>query len=352
MGIGATTAWNTYIQQLLDVESSSAVTTYREGIAKTLASEEPVFAFLNKRPHKTHNGGGNITFNFRTGYPEAQAIQNNQTITPIKDNYIKHGVLPMAMYNITIDYNLTDIMINSGDRLYDYVTQKIDEAKIGMGRTLGKEFFGTGTTDAEGNALTNASAVHIIGTGIASTGGFCPTTTTSGTYAGYTRTSSTLHFNNQAATTGGSGVASIQLTMINELISKVSLPGLTTGLITCSKAAFRELQKKAAAAGYDTAPSGEVADLGFGENIKFGSAVVIPSLALTSAAEGGFASADVKRMYGFCLESIDIYDDPGINMAMGGLIELDNANVYRRKLNHAICVVCNNPARNWVLSWS
>jgi hypothetical protein len=343
-------AKKTYIDQLDEIEASSAFATLVAGIQKTFSTISPTLNLLNQKAQVPYEGGGLMKFTLETGVPAAQYTSGNKTFTPVQTEALKFGYIPMAMMVLAISYNLEQICYNGGKgKLWDYVKRQVDLARLGFGKTIGFHIFGDGTNDPDGVALDPSILPSEVIQGF---GLMLPTTQTSGSYAGTTRSASTTWFNHNVKNITGA-IGAVQLTDIEEVISKCALDGKTIDAIPMSKKAFRAMKQKVRAEQKGIERDQKAVDLGITDNISFSGAVMYADPALTATSENGWASADAKVMYFLNLkDAVSLYYDPSLNMQIGDRLENQNNNVYVRKINHGTQLVGYNPHLCGRLDWT
>ena len=347
-------AKQTYIQQLDEIESSSAFATLITGLQKTYSVTSPFYAMLQSKVSTPYEGGGLMKFQFDTDYMDAQFFAGNSTLTVQQIEALKNGSIQMAMLNATISYNLDQLRYNSGKgQLWDYVKRQLAKGDEAIKRKAAWSTFADGTNDLDGNALTPVAGIPVIqGLGL-----ILPNSNTSGSYAGITRTATAypLAGNTQwfkhAVLQIASG-ADLALTDFDTVLAECSLDGKRPDMIVMSNEEFLVAKKIARAEKY-LEPNQALVDLGYPNNIDFGGITIVGEPALSSVAYGGFCTTAQKVIYLLNIkDSFKLFYDPGMNMMVGDRLEHFESNSYIRKINHGVQPVCYNPRLNGMIYWS
>jgi len=347
--------FTTYLAALDTVQLSGPVFHLIKKLSDGVFEEDPGMAYMNTNAKKSWSGGGGaLTFNIRSAEQRGKSFIRGDTLPTTKIETKKPGVLMRAYYENHVAYYRTDLKENAAGegKMQSYVADQIEGAREGIAAQMGLEFYGNGTLDADGVAVSGSAP--LVGLhGCLEDYDKLAAAAPAAAYAGITRSATTLYFNNQSILLGSAPSAGgLTATAMMQMTTMCTHGSKSPDVWVVSDDVFWEIWKIAKLERWP-AYTDKTSEIGGPMYIEFRGAKIFPSKFLTRKIYGGLLTNEHKRMY--CLNTKDGFEfhvDPSDDMVLEKAITpVDQASYVQRMFWNGQ-LACTCPRLSGTIYWA
>jgi len=252
-------------------------------------SEEYPFTRLLTEKCKTAWGNNSLAqFRVRTADIRPSGYYRFSSLNRSVPDGIKSMTVPRSFLHCGIHYSRTDMIENRGpDTFVGYISDAIEQCRIGTAAGMELRLLGNGTTDANGDTMTDERVIYGAQYVVTSSG-------TGDTIYGQARADATPWFNSFA--TDITSVNGITFEKVDQMFNKTTHgKGLGPNLVMFSSTGFNRVRQLARTDRFVKDKANF--DLGIPNAFSYNGATFIENKAMTSLANGGILDADMKRVF-------------------------------------------------------